>query len=74
MVFVAETEDNRLVIFGNKKEEGYFYIEFTGNVETPRVEKYKLTREVLIELLERKLDRYSRKGLNVVFEKMSELD
>ncbi|CUT00453.1 hypothetical protein [Candidatus Chrysopegis kryptomonas] len=73
MVFVAETEDNRLVIFGNK-EEGYFYIEFTGNVETPRIEKYKLTREVLLGLLERKLDRYSKKGLNVVFERMAESD
>jgi len=71
MVFIAETKDNRLVIFGNN-EKGYFYIEFTGNIEAPRIEKQNLSREVLLGLLEKNLDRYSQKGLNVVFERMSE--
>ncbi|CUU08054.1 hypothetical protein JGI2_01612 [Candidatus Kryptobacter tengchongensis] len=73
MTFIAETKDSRLVIFGNEKGK-YFYIEFTGNLEVPKVEKFNLEREVLLGLLEKNLDRYSQKGLNVVFEKMMESD
>jgi hypothetical protein len=71
MVFIGETVNNRLVIFGNEKEK-YFYTEFTGNLESPKIEKYNLNKEVLLALLERNLDRYSQKGLNIVFEKMDE--
>ncbi|CUU02381.1 hypothetical protein JGI1_00474 [Candidatus Thermokryptus mobilis] len=71
MVFIGETVNNRLVIFGNEKEK-YFYIEFTGNLESPKIEKYNLNKEVLLALLERNLDKYSQKGLNIVFEKMDE--
>ncbi len=73
MVFIGETKDNRLVIFGNSKE-GYFYIEFTKSIEVPKIEKRNLSREVLLGLLEKNLDKYSQKGLNVVFEKMLESD
>ncbi len=73
MTYIAETKDNRLVIFGNSGKK-YFYIEFTESIETPKIERFDLEREDLLELLERNLDRYCQKGLNVVFEKMSESD
>ncbi|MCS7229943.1 MAG: hypothetical protein RMJ81_06375 [Candidatus Kryptonium sp.] len=73
MTFIGETKDNRLVIFGNKGES-YFYIEFTGVLENPKVEKVNLNREDLLKLLEKNLDRYSQKGLNIIFEKMMDSD
>lgn len=73
MVFIGETEDNRLVLFGNDNG-GYFYIEFTKNIESPRIERKNINKETLLSLLEKNLDRYCQKGLNIVFEKMSESD
>ncbi len=73
MVFIGETEDNRLVLFGNSSG-GYFYIEFTRNIETPKIERQNINKETLLYLLEKNLNRYCQKGLNIVFEKMSESD
>ena len=73
MIFIAETKDNRLVIFGNEGKK-YFYIEFTENIENPKIEKFNLEQKALLELLEKNLDSYCQKGLNIVFEKMFESD
>jgi hypothetical protein len=73
MVFIGETKDSRLVLFG-KNNGGYFYIEFTRDIESPRIEKQNINKETLLSLLEKNLDRYCQKGLNIVFEKMSGSD
>ncbi len=73
MVFIGETKDNRLVLFGINNG-GYFYIEFTRDIESPRIERQNINKETLLSLLEKNLDRYCQKGLNIVFEKMSESD
>ncbi len=71
MVFIGETEDNRLVLFGINNGS-YFYIEFTRDIESPKIERQNINKETLLSLLEKNLDRYCQKGLNIVFEKMSE--
>ena len=69
MMFVGESKNGRPIIFGYDGNN-YFYIEFTGSIEIPKIEKKNLSREVLISLLEKNLDNYSKKGLNVVMEKI----
>lgn len=71
MIFVGETSDKRLVLFGREDGE-YFYREFFKNIENPVREMHGLKIHTLILFLENSLDEYSKKGLNLVLEKLQE--